>query len=119
MRAAADLLAEDERPDAIFAANDIMALGVLDGIRRVGGVAVPDDIWVVGFDDIAAAAWPSFDLTTFRQPINRMIAETLRLLDAAEADTSTLPSTVLVPGRLIERGSTGRPAPANTAMDGG
>ena len=119
MQAAADLLALDETPDAIFAANDIMALGVLDGIRRVGGVAVPDDIWVVGFDDIAASAWPSFDLTTFRQPINRMIAETLRLLDAAETDAPALPSTVLVPGRLIERGSTGGPAPTNTAIDGG
>ena len=109
LRAAADLLALDQPPDAVFVANDIMALGVLDGLRRVGGVGVPEDIWVVGFDDIAAAAWPSFDLTTFRQPINRMIAETLRILASAEADpeASVLPSTVLVPGRLIERGSTG------------
>ncbi len=111
MQAAAELLAMDQPPDAIFAANDIMALGVLDGIRRVGGLGVPDDIWVVGFDDIAAAAWPSFDLTTFRQPINRMIAETLRLLDSAETGATALPSTVLVPGRLIERGSTGAPLP--------
>ena len=109
LRAAAQLLALDEKPDAVFAANDIMALGVLDGIRRVAGMAVPDDIWVVGFDDIAAAAWPSFDLTTFRQPINRMVAETLRILDSGEGDAPASPSTVLVPGRLIERGSTGRP----------
>ena len=112
MQAAADLLARTDAPDAIFAANDIMALGVLDGIRQIGGRRVPDDIWVVGFDDIAAAAWPSFDLTTFRQPINRMIAETLRILDSADTDTPALPSTVLVPGRLIERGSTGGRTPS-------
>lgn len=107
MDAAAKLLVGPAVPDAIFAANDIMALGVLDGVRRVAGLKVPDDIWVVGFDDIAASAWPSFDLTTFRQPVNRMIAETLRLLETAETGATALPSTVLVPGRLIVRGSTG------------
>ena len=106
LRAAEELLALKERPDAIFAANDIMALGVLDGLRRVGGLRVPEDIWVVGFDDIAAAAWPSFGLTTFRQPINRMVAETLRILDSADDGAPVPPSTVLGPGRLIERNST-------------
>ena len=108
LQAAKSLLASDVRPDCIFAANDIMALGVLDGLRRVGGLRVPEDIWVVGFDDIAASAWPSFGLTTFRQPINRMVAETLRILDLAETEAPASPSTVLVPGRLIERDSTGR-----------
>lgn len=106
LRAATELLALKTPPDAIFAANDIMALGVLDGLRRAGGLRVPEDVWVVGFDDIAASAWPSFDLTTFRQPINRMIAETLRILDLAESGAPSSPSTVLLPGRLIERGST-------------
>lgn len=106
LRAATELLALKTPPDAVFAANDIMALGVLDGLRRIGGLRVPEDVWVVGFDDIAAAAWPSFDLTTFRQPINRMIGETLRILDLAESGAPNAPSTVLLPGRLIERGST-------------
>ena len=106
LRAATELLALKTPPDAIFAANDIMALGVLDGLRRAGGLRVPEDVWVVGFDDIAASAWPSFDLTTFRQPINRMIAETLRILDLAESGAPSSPRTVLRPGRLIERGST-------------
>lgn len=103
LEAVCRLMQAPEPPDAIFAANDIMALGALDGLRRVLGAAVPDDVWVVGFDDIPAAAWPSFDLTTFRQPINRMVQETLRLLD----NPTTGPSTVLLPGRLIERGSCG------------
>lgn len=106
LRAAEELLGLKERPDAIFAANDIMALGVLDGLRRVGGLRVPEDVWVVGFDDIAAAAWPSFGLTSFRQPINRMVAETLRILDSSDDGAPVPPSTVLVPGRLIERNST-------------
>jgi DNA-binding LacI/PurR family transcriptional regulator len=95
----------DDPPDAVFVANDIMALGALDAIRMELGLRVPEDVSVIGFDDIAAAAWPSYSLTTFRQPVNRMIEETLRILTERIASPRPEPATVLVPGRLIRRGS--------------
>ncbi len=68
------------RPDAIFFANDVMALGGIDAIRYRLGLRIPEDIAVVGFDDIPMSAWPGYDLTTLRQPIDRMIDETVSLV---------------------------------------
>ena len=88
------------------------------GPPRNGGAQrrrVPEDVSVVGFDDIAAAAWPSYSLTTFRQPVNRMIEETLRILAERIASPQRGPATVLVPGRLIRRGSARLAVPASGA----
>jgi DNA-binding LacI/PurR family transcriptional regulator len=104
-RAALSLFALSPRPDALFVANDIMALGALDALRIQLGLRVPDDVSLVGFDDIAAAAWPSYSLTTFRQPINRMVEETLRILAERVSNPNREPATVLVPGRLVPRAS--------------
>jgi DNA-binding LacI/PurR family transcriptional regulator len=104
-QAAISLFERPQPPDAVFAANDIMALGTLDTLRIKLGIRVPNDVSVIGFDDIAAAAWPSYSLTTFRQPINRMIDETLRILSERTSNPQRERATVLVPGRLIRRGS--------------
>jgi len=104
-RAALSLFERSHPPDAVFVANDIMALGALDALRIKLGLRVPEDVSVIGFDDIAAASWPSYSLTTFRQPINRMIEETLRILAERISSPQREPATVLVPGRLVRRGS--------------
>jgi DNA-binding LacI/PurR family transcriptional regulator len=104
-RAVLTLFVSSLRPDALFVANDIMALGALDALRIQLGLRVPEDVSLVGFDDIAAAAWPTYGLTTFRQPIDRMVEETLRLLAERSSNPNREPTTVLVPGRLIPRTS--------------
>ena len=105
--AALELAARE--PDAIFFANDIMALGGMDALRHRLGLQVPEDVSVVGFDDIPMAAWPSYDLTTVQQPVQRMIEETVRIL--VEAGRGGSPQVRLLPGCFIERGSTrGGPA---------
>jgi DNA-binding LacI/PurR family transcriptional regulator len=114
-RAALRLFERPHPPDAIFAANDIMALGTLDALRMQLGLRVPEDVSVIGFDDIAAAAWPSYSLTTFRQPINRMVEETLRLLAERASAPQREPATILVPGRLVRRGSARLAVTAGTA----
>ena len=106
----AQLLKRDPRPTAIFAANDEMAAGVLHAIRR-GGLKCPEDVSVVGFDDvqIATSVWPP--LTTVRTPtreIGRMAAEKLIGLDAAE-DHAREAAPATSPA-LVVRDSTG-PAP--------
>ena len=92
-------------PDAVFVANDHMAIAVMDTIRSELGLDVPTDVSVVGYDDVPAASWPAFDLTTVRQPVNRMVAETVDILLAQIARATTPARTVEIDGPLIVRGS--------------
>jgi LacI family transcriptional regulator len=108
-RAARQLLDLPHPPTAIFAANDEMAFGVIDAIHR-RGLLVPDDISVVGYDDILAASYVHPTLTTVRQPLQAISHEAVRrMLDAIEGRGA---ETVRVefPADFIVRGSSG-PAP--------
>ena len=67
-------------PDAIVVADDRMALAVLDTLRHELHLAVPEQVSVVGFDDVPQAAWPAYQLTTCAQPLPAMVAAVLRLL---------------------------------------
>jgi len=97
------------RPDAVFVANDHMAVAVMDTLRHELGLKVPDDVSVIGYDDVPQAAWPSFDLTTVRQPTDEMVAATVRiLLDRIERGVNT-PQRVALQGPLIARGSARKP----------
>lgn len=108
--AAVRLLELQAPPDAIFCANDVLALGALDGARTLG-LRVPDDLWVIGYDDIEMAAWPAFELTTFRQPMDEMINYAIaRLL--ARIDDPDLPlESRTFSNELVIRRSTDRRAP--------
>ncbi len=104
--AALTLFAGEEKPDAIFCANDIMAMGAMDALRHKMGRNVPEDVSIIGFDDIANAQWPIYDLTTVRQPVQRMVERTIsNLLERAE-NPSTPQVTEMLAGELIVRGST-------------
>ncbi|MFT4148568.1 MAG: LacI family DNA-binding transcriptional regulator [Paracoccaceae bacterium] len=96
-----------ERPDGVFCANDIVAIGFIEGLRAKLGIAVPRDVSVVGFDNITMAAWPSHALTTIPQPIDRMLEVTVNLARRLGADPS-LPTELhrIAPDALIERGTT-------------
>ena len=59
--------------DAIFAANDVGAFGAIDALRFELGLRVPQDVKVVGFDDIAQAHWRSYDLTTVRVDLDERV----------------------------------------------
>ncbi|MGW8574768.1 LacI family DNA-binding transcriptional regulator [Streptomyces niveus] len=76
---AMELLRLTERPTAIFAGSDLQALGVLEA-ARVLGVQVPEDLSVVGYDDIPPAQWSSPALTTVHQPLVEMAEEAARML---------------------------------------
>lgn len=69
-----------ECPDAIVAADDRMALAAIDTLRYELGLKVPEQVSVVGFDDVPQAAWPAYDLTTYAQPLPEMIEAVLNLL---------------------------------------
>ena len=78
-RAAVEILAVEPRPTAVFAANDSMAIGALSALRE-GGVRVPEDVVVVGFDDIPIARYMSPPLTTVHVAINELGERATRML---------------------------------------
>lgn len=98
------LLTSDDPPEAVFCANDIIAIGALDAARQCG-VSVPDDLSVIGYDDIPMAAWDPYNLTTIRQDVDAMVQQTVDLLQQHIADPYTPPQEIFVPGALIERGT--------------
>lgn len=96
---------EGSRPDAIFAVNDYMAIEAMSVIRHRLGLRIPEDISVIGFDDIPMAAMPEFALTTLRQPINQMVDNATRLMvEAISGDRTEAENMALAP-RLVERAS--------------
>lgn len=102
--AVAELLAARVPFDGVFAHNDLMAVGVLDGLRAAGR-QVPDDVAVVGFDDISIAAHTQPALTTVRQP-SREMGEAAATMLLANLTGEPMPTEPLVlPTRLVIRDS--------------
>jgi DNA-binding LacI/PurR family transcriptional regulator len=99
------LLRGRTRPDAIVCACDAMALGAIDTARAEFGIGVPDDLSVVGFDDIPLAAWPSYRLTTIRQETREIVQATIELLDARLRHPERKAETRHIATRLIRRDS--------------
>jgi LacI family transcriptional regulator len=101
-RLARQLLALRHRPSAVFAASDVQAFGVLDAAARAG-LAVPEDLSVIGFDDIELAA--AIGLTTVRQPLResgRIGAQLLlRVLDGDAGCPAPLPELAVVQRRTV------------------
>lgn len=84
-KAAERLLSRKPRIDALFCCNDVMALAALDAARRIG-VRVPEDVAIVGFDDIPMASWESYRLTTVRQPVRRMLQQAVDMIFDADSE---------------------------------
>ncbi len=97
-----------ERPDAVFAANDIMAIGLL-GTLQAAGVRVPGDIALAGFDDIPVARYVSPPLTTMHVPIAALGSQALdALADALDAPPASDPAeSTVMPVQLVVRRSCG------------
>jgi LacI family transcriptional regulator len=110
VRAGTSLLGEADPPTAIFAGSDLQATGVFEAARQ-SGRQVPDDLSVVGFDDLNFASWTAPALTTVRQPLHEMGATAartlLRLIDGQPLDS---PSIELATS-LVVRSSTAPPPP--------
>lgn len=105
-QAARDLFTVDaaHRPDAVFVANDHMAIAVMDTLRIELGLRIPQDVSVVGFDDVKQAAWGSYQLSSVVQDADAMIDATAGLL-LQEMDGATQNRAVVLPTRLVLRQS--------------
>ena len=93
------------RPDAVFCGNDAMALGLLTAARTTFRIQVPDELAIIGFDDIEMAQWPCFDLSTVRNPVDLTVDEILLLLESRFADPERPGKTVRLAPELVLRGT--------------
>ena len=101
-------LLDREDYDAVVCANDTVALGVMRYLTQ-RGLSVPNDVSVVGFDDVAWASLMQPALTTVRQPLAAMGAAAVRLLLERLSDSQRATRRVVMPVELVERGSTAPP----------
>ncbi len=102
------LLSGDRPPTAIFASSDLQALGVYDAARSLG-LAIPHDLSVVGYDDLAIAQWAGPPLTTIRVPLAEMAEQATRLVTRLRDDPELAFSRVDVATSLVVRESTAAP----------
>lgn len=109
VQATRTLLQAKRRPDAIFCANDHMALAALQVARSEFGLEPGKDISIVGFDNVPVAAWPGFGLTTYSQPMQQMVARTIQLIKQSLEHELQRGLRERTPGELIVRSSARAP----------
>jgi DNA-binding LacI/PurR family transcriptional regulator len=101
-REAIGALINDRKLEAIFCGDDLICMGAMDG-ARAAGLAVPQDLGFLGFNDMAMARWAPYNLTTVRQPIDDIILRSVELiLEWVEGGTER-PSATVLPCSIIER----------------
>ena len=107
--AAQDMLGLADPPTAIFAGSDMQAMGVYEA-ARLRKLRIPDDLSVVGFDDLPMSAWVSPPLTTIVQPLANMAAMATRtVLDSLGGRIDTSSNRVELTTSLVVRASTAPP----------
>lgn len=104
---AAQQLLKTKSPSAIFACNDLMAIGALRAIREAG-LSVPQDISLIGHDDIELASYTQPALTTMAQPIDVLAGTAIRYLLERIKQPDILPRRTILPNKLVVRQSTRR-----------
>lgn len=102
---AISLLERPNRPTAIFAGSDLQAMGVYEAARQLG-LRIPEDLSVVGFDDVQTAAFLGPALTTVRQPLQDMARAAVRMLVEALSTDDVLQPHIIMPTSLVMRNST-------------
>jgi DNA-binding LacI/PurR family transcriptional regulator len=105
--AALNLFRVGEGADAVFAANDVGAFGVIDALRHELKLRVPEDVMVVGFDDIQQAHWKSYNLTTVKVDLDLRVRALVRLILRRLKDPDAPAMEETVETRLVVRGTVG------------
>jgi len=116
--AARKLLARPDRPDALFVANDHMAVAVMDVARFELGLSIPDDISIIGYDDVGPAHWDAYGVTSMSQPHRRMVEATVEIL-MSQIDSGEIEAEHRVfNGELVVRTSAKLPASGVVEVEG-
>jgi DNA-binding LacI/PurR family transcriptional regulator len=104
-RAVRDLFKRREKPDAIFVANDHMAFSVMDVIRFELKLRIPEDVSVVGYDNVPEASWKAYDLTTVAQYPGEMADAAVAILIEQIEKRAVKKRAAVLPAELVVRGS--------------
>ena len=99
------LFSRDRRPDALFAANDLMAIAAMDTLKSEFRLKVPMDVSIVGFDNIPQASWPSYALSTIDPRVDLLVNESVRLLIELGHSPERANQQIRLPVRLVTRNS--------------
>lgn len=116
--AARELLSLPNRPEAIFVANDHMAVAVMDVARYEFGISIPEDLSIVGYDDVGPARWPSYGITSVTQPIGGMVEATVDILMDQIASGDIEAHHRVISGEMIVRTSARLPQTGIVEIDG-
>ncbi|MCF1708915.1 LacI family DNA-binding transcriptional regulator [Tabrizicola sp. J26] len=103
------LLAQETRPDAWFCADDVLSIGALSAAAEAG-LRIPDEIGIIGLNDMEIASWSNIALTTIHQPFEAIVAASIDLIVSTFNDPARAPEVRLFPCHIVER-RTLRPLP--------
>lgn len=103
------LIATGAAAEAYFGGDDVLSIGALSAMADAG-LRVPDDIGIIGLNDMEMAGWQSFDLTTIRQPVSAIIEASIDVVVAMLDEPASVPRAQVFPCHLVERGTL-RPLP--------
>ena len=95
----------DQRPDVVVCENDIIAIGALDALKYRYHMAVPEDVAVVGVDNIAMSSSPAYDMTTYAQPLDKMVARGVHMV-SEWVEQKKQPQSEMMSGELVIRSTT-------------
>lgn len=99
------LFSQKVRPDAVYCANDQIAFGLMDYVRQETKLRIPEDVAIIGFDDVPEASWLSYQLTTFRQDPLVMALRAVELMERRLANPDLPPGYERVIPELVVRQS--------------
>jgi DNA-binding LacI/PurR family transcriptional regulator len=116
--AARKMLSRSDRPDALFVANDHMAVAVMDVARYEFGLKIPQDLSIVGYDDVGPARWTSYGITSMSQPLKRMVESTVDILMDQITSGEIEAEHRILNGDLIVRSSARTPDAGIVEIDG-
>lgn len=102
------MLGKENPPTAIFCTSDLIAMGVMDAARQKFGIKVPEELSVVGYDNIEMASWEAYSLSTVHQPVQEMIEEVVCMVDTLLQEGECKEHIRMIEPELIVRKSSGK-----------
>lgn len=104
-----ELFSRSVKPDAIFVANDHMAFAVMDVIRSELGLRIPEDVSIIGYDNVPEASWNAYGLTTVEQHPEEMARTAIKILLEQVENRTVAKRAAILPAKLIVRSSARTP----------